>query len=253
MSIQETIRNELKAVEQQHHVRILHAVESGSRAWGIASPDSDYDVRFIYVRPVKDYLRLQGLRDTIDWKLDAVLDINGWDVRKALQHFAKGSATLFEWSLSPVVYATTAQWQQVWQAAAPYFSEKAACCHYYGTAASTWHTHLTGTTVQYKKYFYALRPLLAARYIQQQHTPPPVPFDALLEQPLPSALRDALAQLLAAKQASTEGERHPQIPEIQRFLSGELERQKVLCDAQQDDRKSDCSALDACFQQLLGL
>lgn len=82
MGIIDEIQMKLKEIEEQEHVTILHAVESGSRAWGFASPDSDYDVRFIYVRTMEDYLRLDEPRDVIEWQMDEVLDINGWDLRK---------------------------------------------------------------------------------------------------------------------------------------------------------------------------
>ena len=100
------IQGKLREIENKENIKILLAAESGSRAWGFASPDSDYDVRFIYLRRTKDYLRLDGLKDTIDWQLDEVLDINGWDLKKALIHFKKGNATLFEWANSPVIYKT---------------------------------------------------------------------------------------------------------------------------------------------------
>ena len=87
MGIIDEIQMKLKEIEEQEHVTILHAVESGSRAWGFASPDSDYDVRFIYVRTMEDYLRLDEPRDVIEWQMDEVLDINGWDLRKTLKHF----------------------------------------------------------------------------------------------------------------------------------------------------------------------
>ena len=80
------------------------AIESGSRAWGFASPDSDYDVRFIYVRKFEDYLKLEKVRDVIEWKLDDVLDINGWDIKKTLQLLHNLNPTVFEWCASPIVY-----------------------------------------------------------------------------------------------------------------------------------------------------
>lgn len=78
-NIEEVIQEKLREIELRENVKVLYAVESGSRAWGVASPDSDYDVRFIYVRNQKDYLRLDEVRDVIEWQLDEVLDINGWD------------------------------------------------------------------------------------------------------------------------------------------------------------------------------
>ncbi len=115
------INVKLDEIEKKEGVRILHAVESGSRAWGFASPDSDYDVRFIYVRPKADYLRLDEPKDFIEWQLDEVLDINGWDLKKALKQFAKGNATLYEWSGSPIVYRTTDDWARVKETAKQYF------------------------------------------------------------------------------------------------------------------------------------
>ena len=92
----------LRQVEQQRGVKIIYAAESGSRAWGLASPDSDYDVRFVYVQPREEYLRIDEQPDFIEWQLDAVYDINGWDLKKTLSQIASGNATVFEWMNSPV-------------------------------------------------------------------------------------------------------------------------------------------------------
>ena len=136
-NIEKEIEEKLKEIERKEKVRILFAAESGSRAWGFASPDSDYDVRFIYVRPAEDYLRLEGIRDVIEWQLDEVLDINGWDLKKALVHFQKGNATLFEWAVSPIVYRTGKTWEHIYETAKEYFSVKTAVHHYLGTANNT--------------------------------------------------------------------------------------------------------------------
>lgn len=136
-NIEDRISEKLDEIEEKEGVRILHAVESGSRAWGFASPDSDYDVRFIYVRPHEDYLRIDEPRDVIEWQLDEVFDINGWDLKKALRQFARGNATLFEWSGSLIVYRSTEEWGRIKEISGQYFSEKAAVYHYYGTANNT--------------------------------------------------------------------------------------------------------------------
>ena len=98
------INKKLKENEEKENIKILLAVESGSRAWGFASSDSDYDVRFIYVRNQKEYLRLNDIRDVIEWQLDETLDINGWDIKKALLLLKKSNPTLFEWWNSPIIY-----------------------------------------------------------------------------------------------------------------------------------------------------
>ena len=101
------IQEKLHEIEKRENCRILLAVESGSRAWGFASPDSDYDVRFIYVRDKESYLKLNRPRDVIELPINDVLDINGWDVEKALKLLHKSNPTVFEWCSSPIVYQTT--------------------------------------------------------------------------------------------------------------------------------------------------
>ena len=102
--MEDMIRKKVKESEKKENVSIIMAVESGSRAWGFASPDSDYDVRFVYVRQLEDYLRLEKTKDTIEWQLDDVLDISGWDLKKALQLMHDSNPSIFEWCASPVVY-----------------------------------------------------------------------------------------------------------------------------------------------------
>ena len=251
--IQKEISDKLNEIEEKEDVRVLHAIESGSRAWGFASPDSDYDVRFVYVRKKEEYLRLDEPKDTIDWQLDEVLDINGWDLKKALKQFARGNATLFEWSGSPVVYRTTDTWERIRRVSAQYFSEKAAIGHYYGTANNTFHEYLQGDTVRYKKYFYALRPLLAAMYIEKYHEAPPVLFDELLKMDLAPELRKAVDELLEIKKRTTEKEENPQMPAIRDFIEAEILRQKEIEDALADDHNKDLRALNRLFREVLGI
>ncbi len=249
--VEKEIREKLNEIEQTEGVRILHAVESGSRAWGFASPDSDYDVRFVYVRPKEDYLRLDEPRDVIEWQLDEVLDINGWDIKKALRQFAKGNATLFEWSGSPIIYRTTEEWKKISQVSKQYFSEKAAVYHYYGTANSTLWGYLLGDTIRYKKYFYALRPLLAAQYIEKYHAAPPVLFDDLLKMDMPQKLKKAIDELLEIKKKTMEDAENPHMPAIQAFIEAETARQKEIADSLPDDHNKDLAELNRVFRQIL--
>lgn len=250
-NIEMVISEKLDEIVEKEGVRILHAVESGSRAWGFASPDSDYDVRFTYVRPIDQYLQLMEPRDVIEWQLDEVLDINGWDIRKALRQFARGNATLFEWSGSPIVYRTTEEWKKVQEVSKQYFSEKSAVYHYYGTAHNTLQEHLRGDMVRYKKYFYALRPLLAALYIETYHKAPPVPFEELLQIEMPQELRMAITELLGIKKRTTEKEANLQIPVIRTFIESEVARQKTIADRLADDHNRDWSALNVVFRGIV--
>lgn len=245
------IEQKLMEIEEKENVEVLHAVESGSRAWGFASPDSDYDVRFIYVRKKEDYLKLNEPRDVIEWQLDEVLDINGWDLKKVLRQFHNGNATLFEWSNSPIIYKTTRLWEQIYETAKNYFSVKAAAYHYYGTANSTYKQYLQDEMVKYKKYFYALRPLLAGKYIQEYQCPPPVLFDELMKIDMPVELCRGIVELLEIKKRSDEREKDVQIPVIQNFIADEIDRQKAYVDSIADDRRGEWGELNDVFVKVL--
>lgn len=249
--IKKEILEKLEEIEQQENVRVLYAVESGSRAWGVESPDSDYDVRFVYVRTEEDYLSLQEKRDVIEWQLDEVLDINGWDLRKTLIQFRKGNATLFEWADSPVVYKTTEAWEQISEVGKKYFSKKVALYHYYGTANSTFSQFLQSDVVKYKKYIYALRPLLACKYIEQYETIPPVKFEDLLKQPLPKELTDEIQIMLKIKANSDEKDLKPRMPVIHQYIQEEIGRYEQISKEMEDDRSGDWSALEQIFLEVL--
>ncbi len=209
--MEELIRLKLKEIEKKENIRILHAVESGSRAWGFASPDSDYDVRFIYVRPKDFYLRLDKTRDVIEWQLDDTLDINGWDVSKALTLLYKSNPTLFEWNSSPIVYKTTDEWKNISSIINKYFVAKSGVYHYLSTAKSNYREYLKGENVRLKKYFYVLRPLLACKWILAEGTPPPMLFSELMEKYLDESIKPDVLKLLDLKM------KNPEIIESKRF------------------------------------
>lgn len=98
------ILDKLAHIEKEHSIRILFACESGSRGWGFPSPDSDYDVRFIYIRNLSEYLSVKTIKDSMDFPIDKELDINGWDLRKALNLLTKSNVSPFEWLQSPIIY-----------------------------------------------------------------------------------------------------------------------------------------------------
>lgn len=250
-TVEELIALKLKEIEEKENVKILHAIESGSRAWGFASPDSDYDVRFIYVRPVEHYLKLEDTKDFIDWELDETLDINGWDLSKALQHFHKSNATLYEWSNSPIVYLTTPEWKEIQSVAADYFSCKASMYHYYGTANKNYHTYLLEDMVKYKKYFYVLRPILACKWIEKKKCPPPVLFSDLVEEVLEAEMKPVVENLLEAKVKMVEAEKGKRIDELNEYISQNLDDYKSKIEMMEDDRTVEWDSLNATFRKLL--
>jgi uncharacterized protein len=228
--IDPTIRAEIMArladIESTHGVRVLFACESGSRGWGFASPDSDYDVRFLYVHPLPWYLSVSDRRDVIEQPVSAVFDVSGWDLKKALTLLRGGNATLIEWLDSPVVYRADEAFLAAMRAAAEAVHRPERSFHHYlHMARKNYREHLQGEAIKLKKYLYVLRPVLAATWIEQGRGVAPMVFEQLVEVLVEdAALKQAIAELLAFKRQVPESETGPPIPLIQEFLSRELVR-----------------------------
>lgn len=251
MNQADAIRQKLREIEAANQVKILYAVESGSRAWGFASPDSDYDVRYVFIRPIKDYLRIDPLPDHIDGPLDEVQDYSGWDVKKALGLLGKSNPSLLEWLHSPVVYAQTAAWRHFADCADAYFSVERNLHHQYASAHSTWRNFLQGEQVRLKKYLYALRPLLCFRYVEQYRKVAPVPFDELCAAVLPDSMRGAVDDLLAQKKQAREKETAPRIPELDAYLLAEFAHAEQVLEALPNPAAPDLGRLNVIFQTML--
>ncbi|HSI50305.1 MAG TPA: nucleotidyltransferase domain-containing protein [Ideonella sp.] len=204
--IRQQIMAKLAAVEVEHGVRVLYACESGSRGWGFASPDSDYDVRFVYARPARDYLQLAQPRDVIEEVPGPVFDVNGWDLRKALQLLAKGNATLVEWLSSPVVYRQDDVFvQRLREAATAVYQPVRSFHHYHAMARGNYREYLHGDQVRAKKYLYVLRPLLAAQWVLTHEDAPPMAFESLVGALVDdAAVRNDIAELLMLKRQAGE-------------------------------------------------
>ena len=228
------ILEELRKIEAAEGVKIIMAIESGSRAWGFASPDSDYDVRFIYVRKQEDYLRLEGMRDVIEWRLDETLDICGWDLKKALQLIYKSNPTIFEWCASPIVYMENEAFSKVKALLPKYFSVKKSLYHYWHMAETNYREYLKGDIVRVKKYFYVIRPLLAAKWILDRRTSPPMLFDYLVEAELDTSLRPELDRLLEMKKTMPELGQAPRIESLNKYIESVMPEMKRLADYEED-------------------
>jgi len=253
MTIQATIKQKLNEIEQKENVKILHCIESGSRAWGFASPDSDYDVRFVYVRPKEYYLRLDKTRDVIEWQLDDTLDINGWDIQKTLRLLHKSNPTVFEWDNSPIVYKSSDEWEKVRALINEYFSPKAGLYHYLSTAKTNYRDYLKGDKVRLKKYFYVLRPLLACRYILDKGQPPPMLFSELVESELDEQMKPFVNRLTEMKMNTPELGVGDRISEINDYIDKSIpEIEEVLLNMpKQID--TDWGKLNDCFWKLTGI
>lgn len=222
------VMTRLVAIEQEHDVSVVYCCESGSRAWGFASTDSDYDVRFLYVRRRDWYLSvdLEERRDVIETPIDGLWDVNGWDLRKALRLLRKSNPPLFEWLQSPIVYrehtSTTAMIRRMLP---EYFSPPACMYHYLHMAQGNFREFLRGDVVWVKKYFYVLRPLLACRWIERGLGVVPIEFQSLVGKTVDEPdVNDAIAALLEKKRAGVELDRGPRVPALSSFIEREITR-----------------------------
>jgi uncharacterized protein len=216
--VKEIILEKLKGIEHRFDVRILYACESGSRAWGFASPDSDYDVRFVYVHKADYYLAIDDFRDVIEVPISDLLDINGWELRKALRLFRKSNAPLYEWLQSPIVYAADRTFVSEMKALMPtYFSPRAGIHHYLSMAKGVFESELSGEMVKLKRYFYALRPVLAAKWILDVKSVPPMEFKSL-GVIMPDRIKVLVNELLSIKGKVDESFMMARKPEINAFI-----------------------------------
>ncbi|AFY36692.1 Nucleotidyltransferase [[Leptolyngbya] sp. PCC 7376] len=225
--IKQEILRRLRAAEFEHNVKILYACESGSRAWGFASLDSDYDVRFIYAHLVDWYLSfdVERKRDVIEYPIVDEIDCNGWDIRKAMYLFSRTNGALLEWLKSPIRYLESsvfaARLRNLENRAA---NRRALCYHYSHMARGNAKDYLFRGQARLKKYFYVLRPLLAIRYIEAYDLPPPIEFQSLVDTVAPAVIKPAISKLLALKKQSSELGYGPPIKEINGFIAAEITR-----------------------------
>ena len=245
------IIQKLNEIEAHEQVRILHAVESGSRAWGFASPDSDYDVRFIYVRDPGFYLKLEKTRDIIEWQLDETLDINGWDLQKTLRLLRKSNPTLFEWASSPIIYKTTPEWQTVSACFPDYFLTKPGLYHYLSMAEGNYRDYLKQDIVRIKKYLYVLRPIFACKWILERRTPPPMLFSELIAATADPALVPEIEHLLEIKAQTPEAGKMPRIDTLNFYIEETLPVLKAQADALPRTATKSYDALNRLFQNVL--
>ena len=246
------ILENLDRIEQDHEVRILYAVESGSRAWGFASRNSDYDVRFIYIQKPNWYLSIRERRDVIECPISGDLDISGWDLRKALGLFSKSNPPLLEWLGSPLVYRDTDNLAgRLREILTSSYSPERSIYHYLHMARGNYREFLKGEVVRLKKYLYVLRPLLACLWIEKHGSTPPTEFAKLVaDAQLSVTLIAAIDELLARKMSGDELDTSAKIPELNDFIQQMLEKYRLLS-GKRPTPVTDFALLDQLFREML--
>jgi len=242
------IVNTLQQIESEHQVKILLAVESGSRAWGFASENSDWDVRFIYVHQPEWYLSVLTHREVIEAMLPGDLDLSGWELRKALRLFYKSNPPLLEWLHSPITYMRDEEACSRWLDLIPEYCSKERCmAHYLSMASGNVKDYLGREQVPLKKYLYMLRPLLACRYIESIAPWAPMEFNLLVEACVDEpSLKEAIFELVDQKRQGRELGLGNPIPVIDSFISSEIVRLTELAKCKEPPRGYE--KLDAFFR-----
>lgn len=253
--MRDIIMKELRDIEVKGDLRILFAIESGSRAWGFPSPDSDYDVRFVYARPVDWYLTLAPGRDVYELPIDEVLDINGWDIKKALGLLLKPNPVMLEWLSSPIRYI----WNDDICEQLTTFSKKVthgpACLnHYLHLGGRQWDIYIDGKDeVNLKKYFYIVRPAMAVRWMRLRPAIiPPMNFHELLAGiDLDDGLTNALNDLLLAKSLSKEIGKAKRVDFIDDFITAEFEWAREAVKSIKGDKSPLHGEANALFRRII--
>jgi len=222
----------LRHVEEKEGVRIIYACESGSRAWGFASEDSDYDVRFIYIRPLDWYLSVDDRKDIIEVPIDDNLDINGWDLRKSLHLLRNSNSVILEWLASPIQYFSHNLYVPLLTGLSQRaFLPRSSCRHYLGMARRNLGGCQTEEKVKIKSYLYAIRPVLCCRWIVIFGKQAPMPIDDLIAEFLPDqkdGLRQYLDHIIGIKKGKNERGRIDRSPELENYLQVQLEELETL-------------------------
>ena len=228
VDVRAEIVRRLELAEREHGVKILLAIESGSRAWGFWSPNSDFDVRFIYVRPRDWYLSvdLEDKRDVIEYPIVDDIDMNGWDLRKALRLFLRSNPAFVEWIQSPITYVESGPFRDAIRALLPVvFSPERGRHHYRSMAKANYRDFLRADLVPLKKYFYVLRPVLARRWIDRFQSAAPIEFERLLAMIEGEAeILGSIATLLEKKRAAPELGLAERVDVLNAFIESEIER-----------------------------
>ena len=220
----EIVKKKLLEIEKEHNVNILYAVESGSRAWGFESIDSDYHIRFIYAHNRNWYLNILPKNDVIEYPIVNDFDYSGWDLRKTMFLTNKSNPVLFEWLRSPVVYFRNDYFYSIMeQLSKAYFSPISSIYHYLHMAEGNYRQYLQTNEVKIKKYFYVLRPIMACMWIENFKESPPMEFEKLLTQIIDRELLDKINKLVIKKKSGIELGIEPKVQVINDFIENKLE------------------------------
>jgi predicted nucleotidyltransferase len=244
------ILKELNEIEINNDVKVIYACESGSRAWGFASEDSDYDVRFIYVHSKDWYLTIADKRDVIEIPFNGRLDINGWDIRKSLILLRKSNSPLLEWLSSPIKYRNVKSAMNAFvELSADAFLPETSCHHYLSMAQNII-DNFKEEEVRVKSYLYSLRTILCCRWIIIRLNQPPMRIHELLKELLPSGeIRELVDKLINEKRKGSESTKVARSPNFEVYLKNQVNHLETQIP--KNPKKVPVEMFDSVFQKIL--
>ena len=248
--MKEIIIEKLNSIGSENCVKILYACESGSRAWGFPSPDSDYDVRFIYAHDLDWHLSMLDKKDTIDIPINDDLDIGGWEIKKALGLLWKSNPPLLEWLQSPIVYQLDGQFLKgIQELTQEYFSPIAVMHHYLSMSKKYFEASQESNEVKLKKYFYALRTAIAGKWVREQGTIPPIELPKMLDV-VSEEVCNKIQELIAIKSQQNEDYLHRREPLLDEFLSEIINENEAVANYL-PPAKGDIEKLDSFYRSIV--
>ncbi len=247
------IIKELHNLEQKHDIKVLYAVESGSRAWGFESTDSDWDIRYIYIHRLDWYLKIDEKKDSQEEILPNDIDLAGWELKKALRLFRKSNPPMLEWLRSPIVYlekfSTASKLREL---SNQFFNPKSCIHHYLHMAERNYQTYLLKEKVRTKKYFYVLRPMLACDWIKEKNTMAPMEFQTLLESQLKDErVKKEIENLLIRKIAGDEMKEELQNKILNDFLEEKINFYNEYVNSTPKTNQPETRLLDELFKETI--
>lgn len=253
LSMDRVIQAQLKDIEEKNNVKILYAVESGSRGWGFESKDSDFDVRFIYVHPIEWYLNVFEGPDIIEIPVDEVLDVNGWDLRKALKLMYKSNSSLLEWLSSPIIYKQNQEFaNELRHVAEKCFSPISVIYHYVNIAKNSFDGLGSLDNAKLKKLFYVIRPILSCMWIENFNTIPPMNLQAMMKEvELDNKIKEIIEKLVIIKADSIESDTINPPKELMKFLRDKLEYYYNYAKGIKNEKERNSNMLNEFFHKAL--
>jgi predicted nucleotidyltransferase len=253
LDIKSTIIQKLHDTENTHGVKIPLAIESGSRAWGFASPDSDYDCRFVYVHQPDWYLSVLEKKDFIEYAVDSTYDISGWDLRKAMKLIIKSNAVILEWLSSKEIYMMNEiAAGQLLDLAADFFNPLSVCHHYLSIARNYVERITSSDTAKLKSYFYVLRPLANITYIRQHGKMSYMEYGKTLSEiEMDSSILTIINDLLELKKESDESYKINQNSVLLNYFLNEIEKSESWLNDFRFTKNNNYEKADIVFRTIL--